>query len=180
MLNNKEVLEKFEEIILEISERNSNTGDYENYANEIEELIDNVANKTDLYKELIRLWLDEEIELKEKDLKKIDDHLNIIINKKNCVNLSTAIARGYTHIKFDLDDGFTNDFVRNIRDNSIESEARYYEDNEDSRVIRISTEIRINKPTKVRDILFIMSYLHIEEEYDDILKKLMVYEVRQD
>ena len=69
MLNNKEVLEKFEEIISEISERNSNTDDYENYANEIEELIDNIANKTDLYKKLIRLWLDEEIELKQKDLK---------------------------------------------------------------------------------------------------------------
>lgn len=180
MLNNKEVLEKFEEIMLEISERNSNTGDYENYANEIEALIDNVANKTDLYKELIRLWLNEEIELKEKDLKKIDDYLNIIRNKKNCVNLSTAIAKRYFHIKFDLDDEFTNDFVRNIRDNSIESEAEYYEDNEDSRVVRISIGIHNDNPTSVRDILFIMSYLHIEEEYDDILKKLMVYEVKQD
>ena len=178
MLNNKEVLEKFEEIMLEISERNSNTGDYENYANEIEELINNVANKTDLYKELIRLWLDEEIELKEKDLKKIDDYLNIIRNKKNCVNLSTAIAKRYIHIKFDLDDRFTNDFVRNIRDNSIESEAEYYEDNEDSRVVRISIGIHNDNPTSIRDILFIMSYLHIEEEYDDILKKLMVYEAR--
>ena len=178
MLNNKEVLEKFEEIMLEISERNSNTGDYENYANEIEELINNVANKTDLYKELINLWLDEEIELKEKDLKKIDDYLNIIRNKKNCVNLSTAIAKRYIHIKFDLDDRFTNDFVRNIRDNSIESEAEYYEDNEDSRVVRISIGIHNDNPTSIRDILFIMSYLHIEEEYDDILKKLMVYEAR--
>lgn len=175
MLNNEEVLEKFEEIMLEISERNSNTGDYENYANEIEELINNVANKTDLYKELIRLWLDEEIELKEKDLKKIDDYLNIIRNKKNCVNLSTAIVKRYVHIKFDLDDEFTNDFVRNIRDNSIESEAEYYEDNEDSRVVRISIGMHNDNPTSVRDILFIMSYLHIEEEYDDILKKLMVY-----
>lgn len=175
MLNNKEVLEKFEDIMLEISERNSNTGDYENYANEIEALIDNVANKTDLYKELIRLWLDEEIELKEEDLKKIDDYLNIIKNKKNCVNLSTAIAKRYAHIKFDLDDGFTNDFVRNIRDNSIKSEAKYYEDNEDARVIRISIGIHNDEPTLIRDILFIMSYNHIEEEYDDILKKLMVY-----
>lgn len=179
MLNNEEVLEKFEDIMLEISERNSNTGDYENYANEIEELINNVANKTDLYVELIRLWLDEEIQLKEKDLKKIDDYLNIIRNKKNCVNLSTAIAKRYNYVKFDLDDGFTNDFIRNIRDNSIESEARYYEDNEDSRVVRISIGIHNDNPTSVRDILFIMSYLHIEEEYDDILKKLMVYEVKQ-
>ena len=179
MLNNEEVLEKFEDIMLEISERNSNTGDYENYANEIEALIDNVANKTDLYKELIRLWLDEEIELKEEDLKKIDDYLNIIRNKKNCVNLSTAIAKRYVHIKFDLDDGFTNDFVRNIRDNSIKSEAKYYEDNEDARVIRISIGIHNDEPTLIRDILFIMSYNHIEEEYDDILKKLMVYEVKQ-
>lgn len=175
MLNNKEVLEKFEEIISEISERNSNTDDYENYANEIEELIDNIANKTDLYKKLIRLWLDEEIELKQKDLKKVDDYLNIIRNKKNCVNLSTAIAKGYTRIKFDLDDKFTHNFVRNIRDNSVESESKYYEDDEDARVIRTWVEICDNEPTKIRDIFFVMSYLHVEEEYDYILKNLMVY-----
>lgn len=175
MLNNKEVLEKFEEIMMEISERNSNIGDYENYENEVDELIDNVANKTDLYTELIRLWLDEKIELKEKDLKKVDDYLNIFRNKKNCVNLSKAIARGYIHIKFDLDDKFTHDFVENIRDNSIESESKYYEDDEDARVIRTWVEICDNEPTKIRDIFFIMSYLHIEEEYDYILKNLMVY-----
>lgn len=172
MLNNKEVLKKFEEIILEISERNSNTGEY---ANKIEELIDNVANKTDLYVELIRLWLDGKVELKENDLKKIDDYLDIIKNKKNCVNLLTAIVKGCTRIKFDLDDKFTHNFVRNIRNNSVESESEYYEDNENARVIRTWVEICDNEPTKIRDIFFIMSYLHIEEEYDYILKNLMVY-----
>lgn len=179
MLNNKEVLEKFEEIMLEISERNSNTGDYENYANEIEELINNVANKTDLYAELIRLWVDEKLELKEKDLKKIDDHLNIIRNKKNCVNLSTAIARGYVHIKFDFDDKFTNDFIRNIYTNSAEFASDYPDDEFGKDIRSTSSKIRNNEPIKIRDILFIMSYIHIEEEYDDILKKLMMYEVKQ-
>ena len=177
MLNNKEVLEKFEEIISEISERNSNTGDYENYANEIEELIDNIANKTDLYKKLIRLWLDGEIELKQKDLKKIDDYLNIIENKKNCVNLSTAIVKGYIYIKFDLDDGFTNGFVENLHKYAIPDSVT---DDEDKRLIRISKEIRNNEAIRVRDILFTMSYINVEEEYDYISKKLMVYKVWQD
>lgn len=171
MMDNEEVLEKFEDIMLEISERNSNTGDYENYANEIEELINNVANKTDLYKELIHLWLDEKLVLKENDLKKVDDYLNIIKNKKNCVNLLTAIARGYVYIKFDLDDGFTNGFVEDIYANSFD-----LSDCEDERVIEISNEIYNDKPIQIREILFIMSYLHVEETYNYIFKKLMVYE----
>ena len=172
MLDNKEVLKRFEKILLDLS---SSTNDFKDYSNKVKEFVSVMANKTEVYEELIYLWLDEKLELKQNDLKKIDDYFNIIRNKKNCVNLSTAIAKGYTRIKFDLDDKFTHNFVRNIRDNSVEFESKYYEDNEDARVIRTWIEICDNEPTKIRDIFFIMSYLHIEEEYDYILKNLMIY-----
>lgn len=172
MLDNKEVLEKFEEIMLNISNK---VDTFENYLNEVEELIDNVANKTGLYVELIRLWLDEKVELKESDLVKIDNCLDIIRNRENCVNLLTAIAKEYIHVKFDLDDKFTCRFVKNIYTNGVELATSFPDDDEDSRVIRISNGIRDNEPTKIRDILFIMSYLYVEETYNNILKKLMVY-----
>ena len=172
MLDNKEVLKRFEKILLDLS---SSTNDFKDYSNKVKEFVSVMANKTEVYEELIYLWLDEKLELKQNDLKKIDDYFNIIENKKNCVNLLTAIAKGYTRIKFDLDDKFTHNFVRNIRDNSVEFESKYYEDNEDARVIRTWIEICDNEPTKIRDIFFIMSYLHIEEEYDYILKNLMIY-----
>ncbi|MGM9544788.1 MAG: hypothetical protein ACI3T9_07355, partial [Romboutsia timonensis] len=170
----KEVLKKFEKILLHLS-ATPNLGDY---LNKTEEFIDNVANKTGLYKELIHLWLDEKVELKENDLKKIDDYLDIIKNKENCVNLLTAIVKGYIYIKFDLSDKFTNDFIKDIHNNSIENSIEFATtDGEDERVIRISIEIRNNEPIGIRDILFIMSYIHVEKEYDSILKNLMVYKV---
>lgn len=103
----------------------------------------------------------------------MDNRLYITRNKKNCVNLSTAIAKGYVYIKFDLDDGFTNGFVEDIYDNSFD-----FSDFEDERVIEISNEIYNDKPIQIREILFIMSYLHVEETYNYIFKKLMVYEAR--
>ena len=103
----------------------------------------------------------------------MDNRLYIIRNKKNCVSLSKAIARGYVYIKFDLDDGFTHAFVEDIYVNSFD-----FEDSEDERVIEISNEIQNNEPIKIREILFIMSYLHVEEIYNYIFKKLMVYEAR--
>ena len=175
MLNNKEVLERIENILLDFA---NSTNDFGDYTNKVEEFIDTLSNKTDLYKELIYLWLDEKVKLKENDLKKIDDYLNIIENKKNCVNLLTAMAKGYVHIKFDLDDGFTNGFIENIHISA--SEDYNSDDNEDERLKEISIEIRNNRTIKIRDILFAMSYVNIEEEYDYILKKLMVYKVEQD
>ena len=177
MLTNKDVLERFENILLDFA---NSTNDYSDYANKVEEFTDNMANKTGLYKELIYLWLDEKLELKENDLKKIDDYFNIIENKKNCVNLSTAIAKGYAHVKFDLDDKFTHDFIKNIYTNSAEFASDYPDDEFGKDIRSTSSKIRNNEPIKIRDILFIMSYIHIEEEYDDILKKLMMYEAKQD
>lgn len=103
----------------------------------------------------------------------MDNRLYIIRNKKNCVNLSKAIERGYVYVKFDLNDGFTNGFVEDIYDNSFD-----LSDCEDERVIEISNEIYNDKPIQIREILFIMSYLHVEETYNYIFKKLMVYEAR--
>ena len=172
MLNNKEVLKKFEEVMLNLG-RNVNT--FDDYSDEVDELINNVADKTGLYKELIHFWLDEKVELKENDLVKIDNYLDIIRNEENCVNLLTAIVKGYTRVKFDLDDKFTHRFVKNIYTNGVHSALDFTDDDEDSRVIRISNGIQNNESTKIRDILFVMSYLYVEEEYNNILKKLMVY-----
>lgn len=174
MLNNKEVLGRIEKILLDFA---NSTNDYNDYANKVEEFTDNMASKTGLYKELIYLWLDEKLKLKENDLKKVDDYFNIIENKKNCVNLLTAIAKGYVYIKFDLDDGFTNGFVENLHKYAIPDSVT---DDEDKRLIRISKEIRNNEAIRVRDILFTMSYINVEEEYDYISKKLMVYKTWQD
>ena len=173
MLSDREVLKKFEEIMVNISDK---ADTFENYMNEVDELIDNVANKTGLYKELIQLWLDKKVELKESDLVKIDNYLDII--RENCMNLLTAIVKGYTYIKFNLDDKFTYKFVKNIYTNSVHLALNFPDDDEDSRVIRISNEIQNNEPTKIREILFIMSYLYVEEEYNNILKKLMVYKAK--
>lgn len=173
MLNNKEVLERIEKVLLDIAD---STNDFNDYADKVGELMNNIADKTGLYRELIHLWLEEKLELKENDLKKIDDYLNIIENKKNCVNLSTAIARGYVHIKFDLDDKFTNDFIENIR---IHVNEDYEPDDNDRWLKKMSIDIYKKEPIGIRDILFAMSYVNIEEEYDDILKKLMVYKVER-
>ena len=172
MLDNKEVLKKFKDIMLSISDK---ADTFENYMNEADKLISDVANKAGLYEELIRLWLDEKVELKENDLVKVNNYLDMVRNKENCANLLTAIVKGYTRVKFNLDDKFTHKFVKNIYTNGVHSALDFPDNDEDSRVIRVSTEIRINTPIKIREILFIMSYLHTEEEYDDILKKLMVY-----
>ena len=176
MLNNKEVLKRFEKMLLHI-DASPILGEY---LNKVEGFINNMADKTGIYKELIRLWLDGKVELKENDLNKINDYLNIIENKGNCVNLSTAIAKGYAHIKFDFDDKFTHDFIRNIYTNSAEFASDYPDDEFGKDIRSTSSKIRNNEPIKIRDILFIMSYIHIEEEYDDILKKLMMYEAKQD
>ena len=174
MLDNKELLKRFEKVLLDLS---SSTNDFKDYSNKVKEFVSVMANKTEVYEELIYLWLDEKLELKQNDLKKIDDYFNIIENKKNCVNLLTAIARGYVYIKFDLDDGFTNGFIEDIHKYAIpDSET----DDEDKRLIRISKEIRNNESIRVRDILFTMSYINVEEEYNYISKKLMVYKVWQD
>ena len=172
MLDNKEVLKKFEEIMLSISDK---ADTFEHYMNEVDKLISDVAYRAGLYEELIQLWLDKKVELKEDDLVKVNNYLDMVRNKENCVNLSTAIVKGYTRVKFNLDDKFTHRFVKNIHTNGVHSALDFPDNDEDSRVIRVSTEIRINTPIKIREILFIMSYLHTEEEYDDILKKLMVY-----
>ena len=174
MLNNKEVLEKIENVLLGFA---NSTDDFNDYANKVEGFVDTLSNKTGLYKELIYLWLDEKLKLKENDLKKVDDYFNIIENKKNCVNLLTAIAKGYIYIKFDLDDGFTNGFVENLHKYAILDSVT---DDEDKRLIRISKSISNNEAIRVRDILFTMSYINVEEEYDYISKKLMVYEAWQD
>lgn len=173
MLNNKEVLERIENVLLDIAD---STNDFNDYADKVGELMNNIADKTGLYRELIHLWLDEKLELKENDLKKIDDYLNIIENKKNCVNLSTAIAKRYIHIKFDLDDKFTNDFIENLR---IHVNEEYEMNDNDRWLKKISIDIYKKEPIGIRDILFAMSYVNIEEEYDDILKKLMVYKAEQ-
>ena len=172
MLDNKEVLKKFEEVMLNL---NANT--FEEFYNEAETLISEVVDKTGLYREVIYYWLNERVGLKQNDLKKIDDYLDIIKNKKNCVNLLTAIAKGYIYIKFDLDDGFTNGFIENIHKSAKEINET---DDEDKRLKGISKRICDNEPMRIRDILFIMSYLHTEEEYDYISKKLMVYRAKQD
>ena len=175
MLNNKEVLKRFEKVLLHI-DASPILGEY---LNKVEGFINNTADKTGIYKELIHLWLDGKVELKENDLKKIDDYLNIIENKKNCVNLLTAIVKGFVHIKFDLDDKFTNDFIKNIR-----KTVEIYEiDNETNDNDEWLKEILINtcnnEAIEVRDILFAMSYNNIEKEYNDILKNLMVYKVER-
>lgn len=170
MLDNKKVLRKFEEIML-----NLNAYTFEDFENEVDKLISDVAYRVGLYEELIRLWLDERVELKENDLVKIDNCLDIIRNEENCVNLLTAIVKGYTRVKFNLDDKFTHRFVKNIYTNGVHSALDFTDDDEDSRVIRISNEIQNNEPIKIREILFVMSYLYVEEEYNNILKKLMVY-----
>ena len=172
MLNNKEVLKKFEEIMLNISDK---VDTFTNYMNEVDKLISDVANKAGLYEELIHLWLDERVELKEDDLVKIDNYLDMVRNEENYVNLLTAIVKGYTHVKFDLDDKFTHKFVKNIHANNVYFILDFPDNDEDSRVIRISNEIQNNEPIKIRDILFIMSYLYVEESYNNTLKKLMVY-----
>lgn len=178
MLNNKEVLGRIEKMLLDFADSTfaDSTNDFNDYANKVEEFVDVITIKTGLYKELIYLWLDEKVELKESDLKKIDDYLNIIENKKNCVNLLTAIVKGYVHIKFDLDDKFTHDFIENICDSAkLGGEI----DGEDGRLNRISIEVYNNEEIGVRDVLFVMSYINIEGEYDDILKKVMVYKVER-
>ena len=172
MLDNKEVLKKFKDIMLSISDK---ADTFENYMNESDKLISDVANKAGLYEELIHLWLDERVELKEDDLVKIDNYLDMVRNEENYVNLLTAIVKGYTHVKFDLDDKFTHKFVKNIHANNVYFILDFPDNDEDSRVIRISNEIQNNEPIKIRDILFIMSYLYVEESYNNTLKKLMVY-----
>ena len=174
LLTNKEVLERFENVLLDFA---NSTKDFNDYSNKVKEFFGVIANETEVYEELICLWLDEKLKLKQNDLKKINDYLNIIENKKNCVNLLTAIARGYVYIKFDLDDGFTNGFVENLHKYAIPDSVT---DDEDKRLIRISKEIRNNEAIRVRDILFTMSYINVEEEYDYISKKLMVYKAWQD
>ena len=135
LLDNKEVLKRFENVLLDFA---NSTNDYNDYANKVEEFTDNMANKTGLYKELIYLWLDEKLELKEDNLKKIDDYLNIIENKKNCVNLLTAIAKRYVYIKFDLDDKFTHDFIENLR---IHVNEEYEMDDNDRWLKKVSINI---------------------------------------
>lgn len=178
MLNNKEVLERIENILLDFA---NSTNDFDDYTNKVEEFMDVMANKTGLYKELIYyLWLDEKVELRENDLKKINDCLDIIENKKNCVNLLTAIVKRFVHIKFDLDDKFTNDFIKNIR-KTVESYEIDNERNENDEWLKeILTKTCNNRVIAVRDILFAMSYNNIEEEYNDILKNLMVYKTERD
>lgn len=173
-MDNKEVLKKFKDIMLSISDK---ADTFENYMNEADKLISDVAYRAGLYEELIHLWLNEKVELKEDDLVKVNNYLDMVRNKENCVNLLTAIVKGYTRVKFDLDDKFTHRFVKNIYTNGVEFASSFLEDDddEDSRVIRISNEIQNNEPIKIREILFIMSYLYVEEEYNNILKKLMVY-----
>ena len=175
MLDNKEVLKKFKDIMLSISDK---ADTFENYMNEVDKLISDVANKAGLYEELIHLWLNEKVELKEDDLVKVDNYLDMVRNKENYVNLLTAIVKGYTRVKFNLDDKFTHRFVKNIYTNGVHSALDFPDDDEDSRVIRISNEIQNNEPTKIREILFVMSYLYVEESYNDILKKLMVYKAK--
>lgn len=170
ILNNKEVLKRFEKVLLHI-DASPVLGEY---LNKVEGFINNTADKTGIYKEVIRLWLDGKLELKENDLRKINDYLDTIENKGNCVNLLTAIVKGYIHIKFDLDDEFTHDFVKDIREH-----VRYEIDDNEEWLKRISVNIHEKAPIEVRDILFVMSYIHIEGEYNDILKKLMVYKVER-
>lgn len=177
MLNNKKVLKRTEKVLLNLS---SSTNDFNDYANKVEEFVDVITNKTGLYKELIYLWLYEKLELKQSDLKKIDDYLDIIKNKENCVNLLTAIVKGYVHIKFDLDDKFTNDFIKNIRKSVEIYEIDDEIDDIDEWLKKILTDTCNNRAIGVRDILFAMSYVNIEEEYNDILKNLMVYKIEQD
>ena len=171
MLDNKEVLKRFEKILLDLS---SSTNDFKDYSNKVKEFVSVMANKTEVYEELIYLWLDEKLELKQNDLKKIDGYFNIIENKKNCVNLLTAIVKGYNRIKFDLDDEFTHDFIKNLR-----KHVRYEPDDNEEWLKRISVNIHEKAPIGVRDVLFVMSYIHVEVEYNDILKKVMVYKVEQ-
>lgn len=90
-----------------------------------------------------------------------------------CEFIKSDRERGYVYIKFDLDDEFTHAFVEDIYANSFD-----FSDFEDERVIEISNGIYNNKPIQIREILFIMSYLHVEETYNYIFKKLMVYEAR--
>ena len=156
MLDNREVLKKFEEIMLSISDK---ADTFENYENEVDKLISDVAYRAGLYEELIHLWLNERVELKESDLVKVDNYLDMVRNEENCVNLLTAIVKGYT--------------------NGVHSALDFTDDDEDSRVIRISNGIQNNESTKIRDILFVMSYLYVEESYNSILKKLMVYKAEQ-
>ena len=175
MIDNREVLKKFEDIMLNISDK---ADTFENYMNEADKLISDVAYRAGLYEELIRLWLDERVELKEDDLVKVDNYLDMVRNEENYVNLLTAIVKGYTRVKFNLDDKFTNRFVKNIYTNGVHSALDFTDDDEDSRVIRISNGIRNNESTKIRDILFVMSYLYVEESYNGMLKKLMVYKAK--
>ena len=170
ILNNKEVLKRFEKVLLHI-DASPVLGEY---LNKVEGFINNIADKTGIYKEVIRLWLDGKLELKENDLRKINDYLDVIENKGSCVNLLTAIVKGYIHIKLDLDDEFTNDFVKDIHNH-----VKYEADDNEEWLKRTSIEIYNKRPIEVRDILFVMSYIHVEEEYNDILKKLMVYKVEQ-
>ena len=177
MLNNKEVLGRIEKMLLDFAD---STNDFNDYANKVEEFVDVITIKTGLYKELIYLWLDEKVELKESDLRKINDYLNIIENKKNCVNLLTAIVKRFVYIKFDLDDKFTNEFIENIR-KTVESYEIDNERNENNEWLKeILTKTCNNRVIAVRDILFAMSYNNIEEEYNDILKNLMVYKTERD
>ena len=170
ILNNKEVLKRFEKVLLHI-DASPVLGEY---LNKVEGFINNIADKTGIYKEVIRLWLDGKLELKENDLRKINDYLDVIENKGSCVNLLTAIVKGYIHIKFDLDDKFTHDFIKNLR-----KHVRYEPDDNEEWLKRISVNIHEKAPIGVRDILFVMSYIHVEGEYNDILKKLMVYKVER-
>ena len=170
MLNNKEVLKRFEKVLLHI-DASPILGEY---INKVEGFINNTADKTGIYKEVIRLWLDGKLELKENDLRKINDYLDAIESKGSCVNLLTAIVKGYNHIKFDLDDKFTHDFIKNLNEH-----IRYEPDDNEEWLKRISINIHEKAPIGVRDILFVMSYIHVEEEYNDILKKVMVYKVEQ-
>ena len=168
MLDNKEILKRTEKVLLHI-DASPILGEY---LNKVEGFINNTADKTGIYKEVIHLWLDGKLELKENDLRKINDYLDVIENKGSCVNLLTAIAKGYTRIKFDLDDKFTHNFIKDIHEH-----VRYEVDDNEEWLKRISVEICMKRPIEIRDILFVMSYIHIEGEYNDILKKLMVYKV---
>ena len=170
MLDSKEVLKRFEKVLLHI-DASPILGEY---LNKVEGFINNTADKTGIYKEVIRLWLDGKLELKENDLRKINDYLDVIENKGSCVNLLTAIVKGYIHIKFDLDDEFTNNFIKDIH-----KHVKYEIDDNEEWLKRISIDIYNKKPIEVRDVLFVMSYIHIEGEYNDILKKVMVYKVER-
>ena len=170
MLDNKEILKRFEKVLLHI-DASPVLGEY---LNKVEGFINKMANKTGIYKEVIRLWLDGKLELKESDLRKINDYLDVIENKNNCVNLLTAITKGYIHIKLDLDDEFTNNFVKDIHEH-----VKYEADDNEEWLKEISIGIYKKEPIGVRNVLFVMSYIHIEEEYNDILKKLMVYKVER-